>query len=310
MAVSGRVAAARNPFGNVAQGYVGGYYADLESDMPLPLYYANDGYNNGFWGDFIGGINSIDGENGALYGLTLGYDKQFESTLLGFYASYVVGSLNDKVIEQDSHNIQVGVYGSFNQRDIEVNFKVYGQVSPTDLTATRGAGEAEASFNRLYAGVSANVGKIFSFNENKTFLMPFIGENYYYAHTPAYDESGYSALSVSSTNNHALSFDVGVDFRQYLGENSFIYVIPSIERYVVNTGTDYTAGFLGSDVTFSVAGKSKTKTYGQALLGGNINVSEKFNVNLSLGVKQILGGKVDEKNETYLTGNLGFKYKF
>ena len=315
MAISGRIAQANNPYGNLAQGFAGYEYAAVSGD--LPLYYANNGYKNGFWANAIGGLNKVEGEGGTLVGLSLGFDKQLENTLVGFYLSYAMAGLNDKIVEQGADNIQVGVYTSFNQRDIEVNVKAYGQVAVTETTAKRGEGEAEAKFTRLYGGVSANVGFIFALNNNKTFIKPYIGENYYYAHTPAYEESLQSdaALSVKSANNHALSFDVGVDLRQYFNENSFMYLTPSLERYVVNAGGDYTAGFIGSDTTFTIEGKSKTKTYGQVLVGGNIALSDKLNVNLGLGVKKILGGQIERANgdkvdEMYLSGNLGVKYRF
>lgn len=315
MAISGRIAQANNPYGNLAQGFAGYEYAAVSGD--LPLYYANNGYKNGFWANAIGGLNKVEGEGGTLVGLSLGFDKQLENTLVGFYLSYAMAGLNDKIVEQGADNIQVGVYTSFNQRDIEVNVKAYGQVAVTETTAKRGEGEAEAKFTRLYGGVSANVGFIFVLNNNKTFIKPYVGENYYYAHTPAYEESLQSdaALSVKSANNHALSFDVGVDLRQYFNENSFMYLTPSLERYVVNAGGDYTAGFIGSDTTFTIEGKSKTKTYGQVLVGGNIALSDKLNVNLGLGVKKILNGQIERANgdkvdEMYLSGNLGVKYRF
>lgn len=315
MAIGGRIAQANNPFGNYAK-LDGLKLASLSSDMPL--YYANNGFENGFWANAVGGLNKIEGESGTLYGLSLGFDKQLDSTLMGFYLSYAMANLNDKTVEQGSQNIQVGLYASFNQRDIEVNVKAYGQTAITETTAYRGNDKentAEAKFNRLYAGISADVGAIFAFNENKTFIKPFIGENYYYAHTPAYKESGVAALDVASANNHALSFDVGVDVRHYFGANSFIYLTPSVERYVVNSGGDFTAGFLGSDTTFTIEGKSSTKTYVQGLIGGNISLSDKFNINLGFGAKKILTGQIenvegDKKDELYLSGNLGLKYRF
>ena len=314
MAISGRIAQTRNPYANYAS-FDGLLYAALPSDMPL--YYSNNGYMNGFWTNVVGGLNRIEGENGTLAGISAGFDKQLNDALLGFYISYANANLNDKTIEQSSQDIQVGFYASFNQRDVESNIKTYGQVAVTDTTAKRGDNTAEANFIRLYAGISANIGAIFEFNNNSTFIKPFIGENYYYAHTPAYKEDPQvaGALDIKATNNHALSFDLGVDIRQYWNENSFVYITPSVERYVINNGGDFTAGFIGSDTTFTIQGKSKTKTYIQTLLGGNISLGNHFNVNAGLGVKKILDGQVknangNKKDELYLSGNLGVKYRF
>ncbi len=319
MSIGGRIAAARNPYGNYAsiEKLAGLRFAAVKNSDAFPAYYSNNDYMNGFWGNVFGGLNKIEGESGALFGVSLGFDRQLESALLGFYLSYAKANLNDKLVEQGSDNIQAGVYVSFNQRDIELNAKIYGQTAVTNQDSQRGSADeiASANFVRQFAGITANIGKIFAFNNNTSFIKPFIGENYYYTYTPAYKESGSFAVETRTLNNHALSFDVGVDYRQYLGENSFIYLTPKIERYVVNTSNDFTAGFVGSDTTFSIAGKSSTKTYAQVLLGGNIDVSKKLNVNLGLGFRKIITGQVERQNgdkvdEMYLNGNLGVKYRF
>lgn len=54
----------------------------------------------------------------------------------------------------------------------------------------------------------------------------------------------------------------------------------------------------------------KLKTYVQAIIGGNFAIEENFSANAGLGFKQIIAGKVDGKNETFVAGQVGFKYKF
>ena len=61
---------------------------------------------------------------------------------------------------------------------------------------------------------------------------------------------------------------------------------------------------------FSVSASDKLKTYGQIVVGGSFGITDALNIELGLGAKQILANKVDDKNETYLSGNLGLKYKF
>lgn len=43
---------------------------------------------------------------------------------------------------------------------------------------------------------------------------------------------------------------------------------------------------------------------------GNVDFTNQLSMNLGFGAKQILAGKVDNKNETYLSGQVGLKYKF
>ncbi|EKP0623393.1 autotransporter outer membrane beta-barrel domain-containing protein, partial [Campylobacter jejuni] len=42
----------------------------------------------------------------------------------------------------------------------------------------------------------------------------------------------------------------------------------------------------------------------------NVDFTNQLSMNLGFGAKQILAGKVDNKNETYLSGQVGLKYKF
>lgn len=55
---------------------------------------------------------------------------------------------------------------------------------------------------------------------------------------------------------------------------------------------------------------TRKKTYGQIIVGGNVDFTNQLSMNLGFGVKQILADKVDNKNETYLSGQVGLKYKF
>ncbi len=55
---------------------------------------------------------------------------------------------------------------------------------------------------------------------------------------------------------------------------------------------------------------TRKKTYGQIIVGGNVDFTNQLSMNLGFGAKQILAGKVDNKNETYLSGQVGLKYKF
>lgn len=55
---------------------------------------------------------------------------------------------------------------------------------------------------------------------------------------------------------------------------------------------------------------TRKKTYRQIIVGGNVDFTNQLSMNLGFGAKQILAGKVDNKNETYLSGQVGLKYKF
>lgn len=80
---------------------------------------------------------------------------------------------------------------------------------------------------------------------------------------------------------------------------------------MLNSSNDYNVTLSANNTFFTqVRTEDKKKTYGGLIMGGNMNLTEQLSLNVGVGVKQILAGKVESKNETYLTGQAGLKYKF
>ncbi|ENT7291651.1 autotransporter domain-containing protein [Campylobacter coli] len=308
VSIGSRVAMLNNPYGN---------YATKLSQMRFAAndYRGNyvDNYNNSIWGNVIGGTNIIDGDSGALYGSTIGMDRKInDDVIIGAYFTYANAKIKDNLLTQKSDNFQLGAYSNiYISPKIEVNVKAYAQISPTDQDIiNRGFNTTNsADFNRKFFGLSANMGYVFDFSDNTLFVKPFAGANYYYAYTPSYKENGIAGKDVDSASNNSLSLELGTEFRKYMSEESYLFITPKIEQYVMNNGDDFVASLNGVALP-SVKSDDKKKTYGQIITGGNIDISEQFSLNAGIGAKQILAGKTDGKNETYVSGQLGFKYKF
>ncbi|EAJ6141972.1 autotransporter domain-containing protein [Campylobacter lari] len=312
LAIGTRIAKLSNPYQDKAlvEKFATTHIAALASDVYN--YYGNSSFNNSFWGNVFGGANIIDGDSGALYGFTLGADRKInDNALLGFYFTYADSTIKDGVMEQKSDNYQFGIYSLINPNDQwEINLRAYGQISPTDQSVVMLNDSNKADFDSKFFGLSANAGRIFNPNSSSLFIKPFAGINYYYAHTPSYKESGMFAKEVQSMTNNSISLELGAEFRKYMSETSYLFITPKIEQYVMNNGDDYVAGFVGSNSNFIIKGNDKKKTYGQIIIGGNVDINEQFSLNAGVGAKQILAGKTDGKNETYVSGQVGFKYKF
>ncbi|OCX42237.1 hypothetical protein A7X81_03340 [Campylobacter ornithocola] len=312
LAIGTRVAKLSNPYQDKAlvEKFATTHIAALASDVYN--YYGNSSFNNSFWGNVFGGANIIDGDSGALYGFTLGADRKInDNALLGFYFTYADSTIKDGVMEQKSDNYQFGIYSLINPNDQwEINLRAYGQISPTDQSVAMLSDSSNADFDSKFFGLSANAGRIFNPNSSSLFIKPFAGINYYYAHTPSYKESGMFAKEVQSMTNNSISLELGTEFRKYMSEESYLFITPKIEQYVMNNGDDFVAGFVGSSSNFIIKGNDKKKTYGQIIVGGNVDINEQFSLNAGIGAKQILAGKTDGKNETYVSGQVGFKYKF
>ncbi|WP_231232600.1 autotransporter outer membrane beta-barrel domain-containing protein, partial [Helicobacter canadensis] len=305
MAIGSRIARANNPFQSLSKER----FASIQSDAPYKYY---ETYNAAVWANAFGGANIIDGESGGVYGISVGADKNItDDILVGVYFTYANAELQDKLLKQDSDNFQLGIYSQIKIAPTwELNLKAYGQLGKTDQDVTSIAGINTSDFDQKFFGLSANVGKVFDLS-NSWFLKPFAGANYYYSYTPDYTEKGsILAQHVRSNTNNSVSLEVGLESRKYFSESSYLFITPKIEQYVINNGDDYVGRFAGSTTSFRIASAEKKKTYGQLIVGGNIAINDSLSLNAGIGAKQILAGKVDSKNETYLNGNIGVKYRF
>ncbi|HED7555898.1 TPA: autotransporter adhesin CapC [Campylobacter jejuni] len=310
VSIGSRVAMLNNPFGTYASKMNGLKFAALDSDMRPS--YVNE-YTNSVWANAFGGANIIDGDSGAMYGATIGVDKQANDDVLwGAYFTYTNAKIKDNNLEQKSDNFQLGMYSTINVApQWELNLKAYAQVSPTKQDNVQVDGAYNSDYTSKFLGLSANAGRVFDFSDNTLFIKPFSGVNYYFSYTPSHTENGAIAKDIDSMKNNSVSVEVGAEFRKYMNENSYIFVTPKIEQFVINSGDDYTANLVVNNAFFtSVEANNKKKTYGQIIVGGNVDFTNQLSMNLGFGAKQILAGKVDNKNETYLSGQVGLKYKF
>ncbi|EAH4683168.1 autotransporter adhesin CapC [Campylobacter coli] len=310
VSIGSRVAMLNNPFGTYASKMNGLKFAALDSDMRPS--YVNE-YTNSVWANAFGGANIIDGDSGAMYGATVGVDKQANDDVLwGTYFTYANAKIKDNNLEQKSDNFQLGMYSTINiAPQWELNLKAYAQVSPTKQDNVQIDGAYNSDYTSKFLGLSANAGRVFDFSDNTLFIKPFAGVNYYFSYTPSHTENGAIAKDIDSIKNNSVSVEVGAEFRKYMNENSYIFVTPKIEQFVINSGDDYTANLAVNNAFFtSVEANNKKKTYGQIIVGGNVDFTNQLSMNLGFGAKQILAGKVDNKNETYLSGQVGLKYKF
>ncbi|EEA7504012.1 autotransporter outer membrane beta-barrel domain-containing protein [Campylobacter jejuni] len=310
VSIGSRVAMLNNPFGIYASKMNGLKFAALDSDMRPS--YVNE-YTNSVWANAFGGANIIDGDSGAMHGATIGVDKQANDDVLwGVYFTYANAKIKDNNLEQKSDNFQLGMYSTINiAPQWELNLKAYAQVSPTKQDNVQIDGAYNSDYTSKFLGLSANAGRVFDFSDNTLFIKPFAGVNYYFSYTPSHTENGAIAKDIDSMKNNSVSIEVGAEFRKYMNENSYIFVTPKIEQFVINSGDDYTANLAVNNAFFtSVEANNKKKTYGQIIVGGNVDFTNQLSMNLGFGAKQILAGKVDNKNETYLSGQVGLKYKF
>ena len=312
MAISNRLAKFSNPFSGVSVASLAGekFAASNGVASDSSFAYGARTYDNNIWASVVGGANIIDSNSGALYGVSVGYDRAiFDNTILGAYFTYANAEIDTDVINQESDNFQVGLYSRTFINQHELDFKFYGQFASVDQDRRLSAGVQTADFDRYYFGGSLGYGYVFDAGKN-FFIKPLVGLNLYYANTEDYTENGVLAQQVNSQSNFDMSVEAGLEMRKYISQDSYVYMTPKIEQYLVTSDDDYVGRFIGSASSFTIGGADKKKTYGSLIFGGDINIKDQFAFTFSAGVKQLFSGKVDDQDETYLSGNIGLKYQF
>ncbi|MBD5165801.1 MAG: autotransporter outer membrane beta-barrel domain-containing protein [Helicobacter sp.] len=310
MSIGSRIAMQNNPYHYAAK-LSKLKLASVASDV-APNYLDNT-YAQSVWANVFGGANIIDSNSGGLYGISVGADKYItDSVLLGVYFSYANSTLKDSSFKQESDNYQLGIYSNIHLDSLwELNLKGYGQISPMDSNYVQTDGAYKNDYTSKFLGLSANVGRKLELEDTSLVIKPFVGANYYFSYIPSHTDKGLIDKKMESSKNNSLSLEVGAEFRKYFNESSYFFAIPKVEQYVLNSSDDYNVTLAANNAFFTqVRTDDKKKTYGGLIIGGNMNLTEQLSLNVGVGAKQILAGKIDSKNETYLTGQAGLKYKF
>lgn len=311
MSIGSRIAMQNNPYNTYAAKLSKLKLASVASDI-APNYLDNT-YAQSVWANVFGGANIIDSHSGGLYGISVGADKYItDSVLLGVYFSYANSTLKDSSFKQESDNYQLGIYSNIHLDSLwELNLKGYGQISPMDSNYNQTDGAYRGDYTSKFLGLSANVGRKLELEDTSLVIKPFVGANYYFSYIPSHTDKGLIDKKMESSKNNSLSLEVGAEFRKYFNESSYFFAIPKVEQYVLNSSDDYNVTLAANNAFFTqVRTDDKKKTYGGLIIGGNMNLTEQLSLNVGIGAKQILAGKVDSKNETYLIGQAGLKYKF
>lgn len=314
MATTTRMAKFSNPYAKV-------YYAqntmttqmalngDIRSDVPLTPYFTTNELLNNLWANLFGGANIICGNVGEIYGLNAGYDRRIGAHFLGGYVSYAYATMKDSHINQTTHNIQAGLYSRlvFSKNEIDIKWSAQAGITKQNRYVVNLSNNAH--FTRAFMGLNGSYGYVFKMGKG-VFLKPMLGVNFYFSYTPKYSEKGDLAQTIQAMSSTNLSVDIGADLRAYWNEDSFFYIVPKFEQYVLTQNDDFVGAFVGSPNNFRITAQNKLKTYFQGIIGVDIGVYQGLAITLSGGVKQIISEHIDSRNETFISGNLGVKYRF
>ena len=272
--------------------------------------------NNGLWANFFGGQNLLNHDSASVLGASLGFDRRIDDdSLLGVYLSYADVNLRDDIISEEGKTYQAGFYYNKNfSNNVELDLKANFSFNPTKQNYFLGSYDVSSSFTRNYYSLSALVGKVMELGDSgATSIKHFIGLNYYNSYTPAYSTNSDFSLKHASYAADAVSFDVGIALQQYFNENSFFYIGPKIEQFVLSDSSFYNVALDGTSnfTSIDTSRVNQNRTYAQILAGSKLDLNnDGLALNLSLAAKSLISKRVYDSADNFISAQVGIRWEF
>ena len=273
-----------------------------------PLNTSNPNLSNSLWANAFGGANLLGSEIGASYGLNLGYDKNLGNALVGTYLSYEYATLKPSLLSLNAHNIKLGVYSRIEEKGNEIDLELSSLFSIISQESITKALDSLSSADYLSSLTELKTTYGYAFLDGAFKIKPLVGLALAFSYTPNFKENGDIIKDFSSMSNFNANLQAGIEFRKNFANKGFLYTTLTIEQDLYNSQDSIKI----DSQTLSIA--KSLKTYAKILLGGEIAISNDWNLALSLGAKQSIVGAKDAEdktiNETYINGSVGVGYRF
>lgn len=311
-----------NTFAKVIKRLQNKYFAENdenEEKLETSIYQhgLREEYKNNVWGTVIGAANFIQGGNGTLYGINVGYDRFIDNVIVGGYMAYAYSSYYGDLIQNNANNLNIGFYSrAFWGDNHEFDFTMSETIGwnqefiSSQEIITRQLNQ-RYSYNSYITNLNFNYGYLFYLQEKSLVIKPLVGLSYFYIANSSIhgqtDQSYYQDLlaQVKSDNKHILKASIGLETRKYVNENSYWYVLfaTSQDLLVYSDGGDIVR-FVGNNILNYQ--KSDLKNLHLSLtIGGEMEVYERTFINFGLGSKLGIFYK-----DIGISGNLGVRYIF
>ena len=312
LATNTRLAKLSNPYnGNLALAYAvknmaGEKFADNGSNALSSVvkeYTNRYNYDNNLWGNVFGGKAKVkDAANTNVYGFTLGYDKAFDSTIVGGFFTLAKAQADGDNVKNNANNYSLGLYSRsyFGQNELDAKF-AYGFAKNTLKTQSSLIGENEGKYDSKFFDIALDYGYVFDIG-NAKFVKPIFGLEYTNLKNDSFTASGPVDINFAKTGIKTLSAKLGAEFRAYTDKGDYFYVTPGVERELSKSVDAGVINFAGSrDITFD-ANKQKNTYF-------TLKTGAEFKINNSLSTNINFGTKLRSKNQFY-NGTIGLSYKF
>ena len=262
-------------------------------------------YDNSLWANVIGAKGYTDNGDPKLYGFSVGYDRSFDNFLVGSYFTYAKSDLDTSYLESEADNFELGIYSRAYLGDSELDTTLSFGIGKNDINNYKLVNEyLNGDYDSKFINIAATYGYVVK-AQNNFFIKPFIGLNYAYNKNDSFTLSNATiqGYEVGKIDGSTLSANLGVEFRQYLSDGSFMFVAPSVEQELSVSRDDLVSKFRGASTSFTTKADESKDTYAKVIAGGEYAVTRDLSTTISVGFKT-------NGDDKYVNGSLGVKYKF
>lgn len=260
-------------------------------------------HDNNLWGNILGGKGKFaNAANPSVWGLTLGYDKAFDNTIVGGFLNYTKSEASDTHIKHESDNYGFGVYSRsyFGQNELDAKFGFgFGK---NDLERYYLVGDSKADYDSKFFDLAVDYGYVFDLG-NAKFIKPIFGLAYVYAKSDEITENGKVPAKFNSVSSKVLTAKLAAEFRAYAENGSYFYITPGIEKELSKSVDDLNVKFVGSNKTITYAGDKKKDTFFVLKTGAEFKITNSLSTNINFGAKA-------KSKKEYYDGTIGLSYKF
>lgn len=312
-----------NNFANIIKRLQNQYFAENdvqeEDQRSLSSIYQHgmrDEYKNNVWATAIGAANFVQGGNGTLYGINIGYDRFIENVIVGGYMAYAYSSYYGDLIQNNANNLNFGFYTRAfmgdNEFDVTMSETIgWNQEFINSKEIITKQLNQKYNYNSYITNINFNYGYLFYLQEKSMVFKPQVGLSYFYIANSSINgqtsEMFYQDLlaQVNSDNKHVLALNFALEVRKYLDENSYWYVVAGTSQdALVYTQGDKSVKFVGNNILNYQKASAKNLRL-LLTIGGEMEVYKRTFINFGLGSKLGLFYK-----DIGISGNIGVRYIF
>lgn len=275
-----------------------------------------DEYKNNVWATAIGAANFVQGGNGTLYGINVGYDRFIENVIVGGYMAYAYSSYYGDLIQNNANNLNFGFYTRAfvgdNEFDATMSETIgWNQEFINSKEIITKQLNQKYDYNSYITNVNFNYGYLFYLQEKSMVFKPQVGLSYFYIANSSINgqtsEMFYQDLlaQVNADNKHVLALNFALETRKYLDENSYWYIVAGTSQdALVYTQGDESVRFVGNNILNYQKASAKNLRL-LLTIGGEMEVYKRTFINFGLGSKLGLFYK-----DIGVSGNIGVRYIF